>query len=454
MVGRLLTCADIRRHCQKKYGIIFRPVLYCLCTVAVWGQSAAKQRNYPAFEAFAGFIRILTSAPPANQQIDYIDTAEDLVRVSELCRAADRIAIDTEADSLHHYFEKVCLIQISVGDAHLIVDPLAIDDLDPLLEVLAEKTLLFHGGDYDLHMLNEGYNFVPAGRVFDTMLAAQLLGHEQLGLAALVERYFHIKLPKDSQKSDWSKRPLPQKLLDYAMNDTRYLEQLVDILERELRRLGRIEWHREACDKMIETALRENVRDPEREWRVKGSSKLSPPELSVLRALWYWRDEEARRIDRPVFMVLGNRYLVDFAKWAVKNRGKAIDSSAGPKLPRNIRGRRLQGLNQTIRAASNSPRSDYPAKRPPKRQKKFKGKPDDRVVAELSKVRDNLAEELQLPASVLAPKATLQALSAEKPLSEEAMVDRCPMMQWQAHLLADVFLPILSRARENMGEEE
>ncbi len=426
----------------------------CALLVPRWSHGADHPNNTPPLPRLSQELSLLTSAPPANQQIDYIDTAQDLKRVVQLCRSAKRVAIDTEADSLHHYFEKVCLIQISVEDNHLIIDPLAIKNLNPLLEVLANKTLLFHGGDYDLHMLNEGYNFTPRGRVFDTMLAAQLLGHQQLGLAALVERYFDIKLPKDSQKSDWSKRPLQQKLLDYAMNDTRYLERLVDILKKELTRLGRIQWHNEACEKMIETALRDNNRDPEREWRIKGSPKLNQNELAILRALWYWRDKEAQRIDRPVFMILSNRYLIEFAKWAAQNPQKNIDAMEGPKLPRNIRGRRLQSLKHTIKSAAQTPKKDYPAKRPPKKEKKYNGKPDDKIVAQLSKARDQIAKELQLSPSILSPKATLQALSAEKPLSEEAMTDQTPMLQWQAHLLAEPFITILRKAHENKSEEE
>jgi len=190
--------------------------------------------------------------------------------------AAGRVAIDIEADSLHSYREKLCLLQISVptvagiDDAgpdvetgsgtqdqrsrlqhDVIVDPLAHLDLQPLRRALEDREIVLHGGDYDLRMLRRGLNFT-AQRIFDTMIAARLLGVREFSLAALVKRYFGVELPKGSQKADWAKRPLPARMAEYAINDVRYLLSLAEKLEAELDRHQRRDWLRQSCQRAIE----------------------------------------------------------------------------------------------------------------------------------------------------------------------------------------------------------
>src|SRR3954451_11927981 len=153
------------------------------------------------------------------------------------------IAVDTEADSLHSYFDKVCLIQISVPGEDLVVDPLRKLDLRRFGEVLADRGIvkILHGADYDLRILNRDFGFTPANLI-DTMICAQLLGYEAIGLAALLERHFALKLDKSHQRADWAQRPLPRDMLAYATTDTRHLVELADKLRAELEALGRWEW--------------------------------------------------------------------------------------------------------------------------------------------------------------------------------------------------------------------
>src|SRR6266699_1330240 len=164
-------------------------------------------------------------------------------RLTELLKkieAADRVALDTEADSLHSYREKLCLLQISVsvaanasGHDDFIVDPLAGVDLEPLRRRLEPREIVLHGADYDLRMLRRGLNFT-AHRIFDTLIAARLLGIREFSLAALLKRYFGLELPKGSQKANWAKRPLPARMAEYAINDVVYLLPLAEKLEAEL----------------------------------------------------------------------------------------------------------------------------------------------------------------------------------------------------------------------------
>ena len=304
----------------------------------------------------------------------------------------DRIAIDTEADSLHCYFEKVCLIQISGGGEHQLVDPLADTDLQPLYDLICSRRLVFHGADYDLRLLRRTGRFEPVD-LFDTMIAARLVGKTAFGLAALVKEYFGIELSKASQKANWAIRPLPQEMLEYAINDTRYLLEIADILESDLLRLGRLEWFQESRDRMIASAREVKERDESTVWRITGSSALSPRAQAVLRILWFWRDAEARAWDRPPFHVIGN--------------------------------------DDMLRVAENV------AKEWPKLEKVRRKRPSREQLArseDLKKIRDRVAGELQLDSSLIAPRAALDATAAD--LYSPAL------MNWQRRLLELPALPV------------
>ena len=165
-----------------------------------------------------------------------IATASQLRELLPHIESVDRVAIDTEADSLHCYREKLCLLQISVPGGDFIVDPLADVDLAPLRDAFATKEIVLHGSDYDLRLLRRNLDFAPQ-RIFDTVIAARLIGIHEFSLAALVKHYFNIELAKGSQKANWAQRPLSKKMAEYAMNDTRYLLPLAERLEKELQGL-------------------------------------------------------------------------------------------------------------------------------------------------------------------------------------------------------------------------
>jgi ribonuclease D len=156
-----------------------------------------------------------------------INTETSLAAFLPTVRSAAWVAVDTEADSLHAYPEKLCLLQISTAAGDELVDPLAGMNIDPLLDALAGHELIFHAADYDLRLLRKHHEFVP-GAIFDTMLAARLLGMKKFSLGDLVETGLGVKLEKGSQKADWARRPLTPKMEDYARNDTRYLKPLAD----------------------------------------------------------------------------------------------------------------------------------------------------------------------------------------------------------------------------------
>lgn len=372
---------------------------------------------------------------------DHVDSAPALARLAERLGAAGRIALDTEADSLHHYFEKVCLLQFAVDGSAYIVDPLAGIGLAEFLGVLAEKPLLFHGADYDLRMLRSSFGFSPRGEVHDTMLAAQLLGVQEFGLSALVERFCGVVLPKGSQKADWSRRPLPPALLEYAVDDVLYLDALADRLIAELTRLGRYGWYRQSCERMAESTATSRLRDAENAWRIKGLKGLDRRHLAFVRELWHWREQEARHADRPPFMVMGNVPLRDLAVWAADHPAASL--AHGPKLPRNCRGHRLRALEKAIERARTEREADWP-QRPP-RPPSTRPAPDAaRRVEALMAECARLAGELGIAPSVLAPRASVEAIAARGARNVDEMLACSPLVRWQAELLAPAALKVLS----------
>lgn len=294
----------------------------------------------------------------------YVDTNK---KADDLCmrmEAADSVAIDTECDSLYHYFEKVCLLQISFAGENYLVDTLSKIKLTNILDILSRRRIIVHCGDYDFRMMKKSFGFQPRAEVFDTWLAARLLGIKKVSLTDLVSEFIGMELPKSSQKSDWSKRPLSEKQIEYAIKDTCYLEQIADILKGRLASLNREQWLTDCVQEMLERSClneeEDSAPDLLRQWRIKGIKNLSRRQLEYVRCLWYWRDELARKLDRPAFKVMSNGTIVEIAIWCSINKGKCITNSRRVRLPSNITGKRLDDLIAAITAASETPDNKLP----------------------------------------------------------------------------------------------
>jgi ribonuclease D len=368
------------------------------------------------------------------EQPDYVYVRERgaLETLVERMGHAETIALDTEADSLHNYFEKVCLIQLSLRGEHYLVDPLAGLELSGFLAALAEKPLIVHGGDYDLRMLRASTGFRPRSEVFDTMLAAQLLGFEQIGLAALIERFFAVVIGKEGQKSDWSRRPLSERQMRYAVNDTLYLESLASRLAGMLKEKGRSAWHQESCRAMVESTGRESGRDPDEAWRIKGSGRLTRRQLAYLRELWRWRDEHARRGNVPAFKIFGNQEIMTLLEWAESHPGEALHQ--GPKLPRNIIG----VLSTTLQAALLRSAAVKPAHWPERKRGDPHEASSDDCKEEIAALRGEcarIAGGLEIAASTLAPRAALEAIVRRRPRTVEAIMASGGLLRWQAEIV-------------------
>jgi len=346
-----------------------------------------------------------------------IASAGQLTSLLPQIEKVDRVAVDTEADSLHCYREKLCLLQISLPGQDYVVDPLADVDLAPLCAALERKEIVLHGADFDLRLLRRGLNFTTQ-RLFDTVIAARLLGIREFSLAALIKRYFDVQLGKGSQKANWARRPLPARMFEYAVNDTHYLLPLAERLELQLKQCDRIDWLRQSCQRATEQAAVERVRDEDEVWRIRGSASLRGRSAGVLRALWHWREKEAEAADRPPFHILQNHELLN-----------AAVGFASDKLPdyRHFSSRRRQEFRAAAQSALQSRESEWPVSR-----RRFGTRPSAEMIArteELRRRRDRAAIELDLEPSFIAPRSTLGVIAADETRVTTLLVP------WQRELL-------------------
>jgi ribonuclease D len=237
---------------------------------------------------------------------------EELARSLESCRA---IGLDTESDSLYHHRDKVCLVQIATdrGEAYL-VDSLLVD-LAPLAPAMASPGLVkvLHGADYDVTTLKRDFGFTFAA-LFDTMIAARLLGLRELGLVAVARDELGVTLSKANQKDDWSRRPLTPRQEAYALSDVAHLVALRERLEPRLAAAARLSWLREECDAVAALEPLQRRRDPDAYLDVKGARRLRPRALAALRELYAWRERRAEETDTPAFRILGNQGLLKLAE--------------------------------------------------------------------------------------------------------------------------------------------
>ena len=339
---------------------------------------------------------------------------------------------------MHSYFHKVCLIQITADDRHLVIDPLALEPaaLDPLWAVVSDATLpvLMHGADYDVRILDRDYGIRVAG-LEDTQTMAQLLGEEKTGLAALLEKELGVRLDKKYQRADWGRRPLKPELLSYAASDTAYLPRLVDRLRSRLEERDRWSWAVEEFRRLEGARHAAIDPDPKAFERIKGARALRGADRDRLFSLHRWRDRMARSLDVPPFKVLGNQQLMALATDPPENlEGLNRVYGVGPRAVRRW-GREL--LRQLRRPEGAPERVAIP--RPPT--------PDPAVrrrVKRLRAARDAKAAELGLQGGLVCPRGCVDAVAARQPMCRtvDDLVS-AGLDGWRLEVLGEEFLTAL-----------
>jgi ribonuclease D len=377
-----------------------------------------------------------------NLQYQYIDTPALLQDLLSHLWPQRTIALDTEADSFHHYRPKVCLIQLSFDDKTYIVDPLAPVDIPALLTVLADKELIIHDAGYDLRMLGGDYGFKPQNGVFDTMLAAALTGMKNVGLSALLEHVLDLKVAKHNQKADWSKRPLTPHLLQYAAQDTASLMHIKAHLTDRLSELGRTDWHAESCIAAVEAAqTTKDAADPDTEWRIKGTGELSFKEMAFLRQLWYWRENIAKQTNIAPFMICRNEEMIKLAQWAARRKKPIEDES---KFPIRHKSNKSKTLLKALQEAQALTPDQWPGSRKSDPSKRLSNTTRN-TVNDLKTECETIAAKHNLPLNLVASRAALTRIVLDNAITLEQIQKKNILLNWQATLLLPAIQKVLNQ---------
>ena len=369
----------------------------------------------------------------------WVDTPEGVRETAGMCAAAHRFALDTEADSLHSYFHKVCLIQVTADGRHAVIDPLALEpqDLEPLWEVVGDASLpiLMHGSDYDIRVLDRDFGVRVRG-LLDTQIMARLLGEERTGLATLIEREAGIALDKKYQRADWGRRPLTPEQLAYAAADTAYLGLLADRLRDRLVELRRWEWAQEECRKLEGVRHAPVEPNPLVFERIKGARALRGEIRDRLFTLHGWRERQARSLDVPPFRILGNQQLMQLAQEPPSDLEELKNVvGVGPRVVRRWGREILSDLRD-------------PAIAPDLQRGPREATPDPAVRRRLKRlitVRDELAKAMGLEAGLLCPRACAEAVAAWQPrCATKENLAEAGLGGWRLEVLNGVFLAALA----------
>jgi ribonuclease D len=364
-----------------------------------------------------------------------LTTSAEVEALADELHGETVIAVDLEADSMHRYRERVCLMQLSTSQRTVLIDPLPGADLAPLAGIFADPAVrkIFHAADYDLRSLYRDFHLEVRG-LFDTMISAQLLGEGKIGLNDVLGKYFGVTLDKRFQRADWSQRPLSGEMIAYAAEDTRHLHRLMELFETKLRGLGRLDWAHE------EFLLLEKVRFSENEkgplcLRLKGAGTLDRRQLGVLEELLQWREREAERRDRPPFQVIGNAILLALAQQTPRT---ATALTAVTELPERLRDRCGRDLLAAIARGMELPNNVLPVW-----PKNLRPERDPAVEARLTVLKNwrrDKAAALAIDSGVLINNALLEQLARENPATV-AQLDNLPGLKgWQRRELGEELL--------------
>jgi ribonuclease D len=345
------------------------------------------------------------------------------------------LAVDTESNSLYAYQEQVCLIQFSTPKDDFLVDPLALDDLSPLEVLFADPDIekIFHAAEYDLISMKRDYQFVFEN-LFDTMIAARILGWEHLGLGSILKSEFAVDLNKRYQRANWGKRPIPFEMMSYARLDTHYLIPLRYRLKSEL--VSRKRW--QLAEEDFERLRYVNGRDPQDRpelcWRVRGAYDLDPQQAAVLLELCRYRTEVAKSINRPVFKVISDKTLMAITEACPRT---AKELQGVPELSQKQFHRHEEGLLIAVEAGLLA-KPVYPPRSP---------KPDEQYLARLDALRNwrkRTARQVQVKSDVILPRDVMYDIVTHNPSNQEELAQVMTQVPWRFKQYGDQILAMLA----------
>lgn len=371
---------------------------------------------------------------------EYIDSENKLKTACRSLSKEKRIAVDLEADSLYHFQEKVCLIQMSANGSNFVLDPLAIPNLSPLAPLFADGNIqkIFHGADYDVRSLYRDFGIV-INNLFDTELASRFLGVASTGLDAVVNDHLGISLDKKYQKKDWSVRPLPSEMIDYAAGDVMYLLPISATLMDALERKDRINWVFEECD------LLSNVRPVSNDaqplfLKIKGAGRLSPRALATLENILNIRQEVARKKDRPLFKVFSNRAALALAAACPMTLDALKETGVLSKHQSSMYGSHIVTCIQKAMEMPENTLPSYPRNRKPRPSADVSPR-----IKTLQEWRNTKSEALGMDAGLICNRSLATRLAVVNPSRVEEMNAIEEMKGWQKAAFGEEILAVLGK---------
>jgi ribonuclease D len=355
-----------------------------------------------------------------------INTAAGLEKAVRTLEKGKAVAVDMEADSMYHFQVKVCLLQMATEKSTVVVDPLQIKNLSPLKPLFFNPNIkkIFHGADYDVRSLFRDFS-IEINNLFDTELACRFLGIKETGLEAVMEKCLNITLDKKYQKKDWSKRPLPKEMIDYAVGDVNYLLKLARVCEKELEKKSRLAWVLEECDAL--SKVRPILSDQEPLFlKFKGAGRLKSKSLAVLEALLQFRKGIAEKKDKPVFKIMGNDSILKIAtvKPLTLRRLKGMKALSGKQI--HMYG---NDLIERVAWALNIPDNKLPVY-PKKKPQTFPNEVPERINA-LKSWRASKVRALGIDPGIICNNVLITSIAIQNPLDISALGKIKEMKNWQ-----------------------
>ncbi len=367
----------------------------------------------------------------------FVDQQAVFEKILRDIKGEKTLAVDTEANSLYAYREQVCLIQISSSKKDYIFDPLALEDISPLGDIFSNPGIekIFHASEYDILIMYDEYQF-GFRNLFDTMLAAQILGRKKLGLDALLEEIVGIKVNKKYQRANWGKRPLPEDMLQYAQIDTHYLLKIRHALAAELEKKGLTPIATEDFSRACRVHRQDREEKLAPYWRINGARKLPPQKAAVLVKLFEYRDQVARKRNQPVFKVLSSQTLLNLAEQCPTSAQQLMKLDL---VGKNALRRHAESLVQTINAGLASD-----PVRPPRRERV-----KDSFFAREKALRDwrkQAAQKMNVNSAVVLPRELLYALVSTNPSNRQELSKVLADVPWRLERFGEDILSTLTKA--------
>ena len=374
----------------------------------------------------------------------YIDDTAGLETARAALDGSELIALDCEAAGYHRYSDRLCLVQLTMRDRTYLFDALAIDAQDVLRPALEDPAVrvLMHGADFDIRLLDRDLDIALTG-LFDTQIAASLLGESSLGLSNLLDKRLGIRLSKKYQKADWARRPLPEPMKTYAAHDTAHLHPLARTLERELEAKGRLEWALEEFRELEKARFDPADDGADPVLAIREARDLEPRAVDRLREALNWRDRIGRELDRALFRVVGDSTLVEVARVNPASLS-ALASIKG--VSSSLLQRWGEDLLSRFEEVNDRSESGLVGFRAPRRSPNGARRPTPEVeslMSRLKAVRNERASALGIDRGTLLSNSVLQVIAESPPASPGELAAVLGIRKWQVEVLANDLMAVL-----------